>query len=138
MNGVRKKISSNSPNFHKNAFPEGRAAICKTNNTSCNHWKAAERSLGAQVRMLIQLLKGMNSCVSAGKLRNKRINSLMLYIGRLHKCTGFFLRKTEREKSQPSDITTPSVQSHQSFSMSLTEELHSARSFTGLKGLPVC
>lgn len=36
------------------------------------------------------------------------VRSLMRYIGWLYKCTGSFLRKSEREKSQPSAITTPS------------------------------
>lgn len=36
------------------------------------------------------------------------VRSLMRYIGWLYKCTGSFLRKSEREKSRPSAITTPS------------------------------
>lgn len=34
--------------------------------------------------------------------------SRAIVAGRLSKCTGSFLRKSGREKSQPSDITTPS------------------------------
>ena len=87
----------------------------QSNNNSCNHWKAGKGSkgnLGVHIQMLLQLLECMGAC--GGKISTKMRafflldRPLMHYIGWLYKCTGSCFRKREMEKSQPSDITTPS------------------------------
>lgn len=110
----QKRFTSNSPNFHNNAFPKDHAALCNPTTTAV--------TTGRQGREVTEILECISKCcfsywnawvlVEAKLVQKWEVflldRPLMHYTGWLYKCTGSCFRKREMEKSQPSDITTPS------------------------------